>query len=264
MTNLKKVAKLFEDRADIDRYYETRAFMKLKNELYFLIKNETKQILFLIGEPGCGKSVFLHNLAKFYPQEVEVIKFDTPFFEPVDFIKSLISKRGAEIKNYALEGLIKQAVELYKDKEVIVAIDEAQLLSKEMIELIRILADSKAFWFLLAMHRHESQKILQEPQFRSRPHRILEFERLEFNEVREYITKELLAVGESTLEEAFDKRMVKRLYKLSRGNFRDLKKLLNRIFLIMEQGRALGKRGYEEPNGCILTMAAIDGELLAV
>ena len=264
MADFKKLAKIFEDRADIDRYYETRAFMKLKNELYFLVKNETKQILFLIGEPGCGKSVFLHNLGSFYPDEIEVIKFDTPFFEPVDFIKTLITKRGSKVENFSLEELIKQAVELYRDKEVIVAIDEAQLLSKEMIELIRILADSKAFWFLLAMHRHESSKILQEPQFRSRPHRVLEFEALELKEVREYISKELIAAGESTLEEAFDKRMAKRLYKLSRGNFRDLKKLLNRIFLIMEQARALGKRGYEEPNRCIVTMAAIDGELLAV
>jgi len=263
VADLLRLAKNFEDRAQIERYYETRAFMRLKNELLTTLQNETKQILFLIGDPGTGKSVFLYHIPKLL-DGIDVVRYNTPFFEPVDFVKSLISKKGARVKNYSLETLIDQAVKLYENEETLVAIDEAQLLSDEMVELIRILADSKAFWFLLAMHRHESAQILEKPQFRSRPHRIFELQKLDFDEVREYISKELLALGEYTLDDYFTPSLVRRLYKLSRGNFRDLKKLLHRIFLLMDQAIRLGKKGYERPNRCLVTMAAIDGELLSV
>jgi len=264
LADYKKLASVFEERADISRCYETRSFMKLNNELHFILQNETKQIIFLIGEPGCGKSVFLNNLKNHTPQGAEVIKFDTPFFEPVDFIKTLITKKGEDIDNYSLEELIKQAVRLYGDGNTVIAIDEAQLLSKELIELIRILSDSKAFWFLLAMHRHESKEILNEPQFSSRPHRILQFDPLSFEEVREYLSKELINSGEYMVDERFKRGLLKLIFKLSRGNFRDLKKILNRLFLIMDQGRRVGKKGYEKPNRCLVTMAAIDGDLIDI
>jgi type II secretory pathway predicted ATPase ExeA len=222
---------------------------------------------------------------------MEVVKYNTPFFEPGDFVKTLIQKRddsfemtkeeatllkpvefiktflerkGEQVKEHSLEELIKQAISVNSKKSVLIAIDEAQLLNKEMIELIRILADSKAFWFLLAMHKHESKKILSEPQFRSRPHRVLELEPLSADEIRDFIVQELLKIGEYSLQEYFDNKLIKEIYKLTKGNFRDLKKLLHRMFLIMEQAKSLKRNGYDRVNSCLVTMAAIDGEILDI
>jgi len=261
VADFKKIAKIFEDRIEHVDYYETRAHLRAKNELLDILEGETKQLIFLIGEPGCGKSIFLYNLPKFL-DSYHIIRFNTPFFEPVDFIKNLITRTGAQVHNYSLEELISQAVELYKDTDTIVAIDEAQLLSKEMVELLRILADSKAFWFIMAMHKHESAKILQEPQFSSRPHRIIEIGRLEMDEAREYMAKELLKAGAYGLEQEFSKKRAKQIYGLTKGNFRDTKKLLNRMFLLMDAALKLGKEEYTKPTSCLVTMAAIDGGLL--
>ena len=263
MADYKKIAKLFEDRVEGITFYETRATLRLKNELLNVLESETRQLIFLIGEPGSGKSVFLTKLPQI-ATDYEVLKFNTPFFEPVDFIKTLLEKKGAKIEAYSLEEMIAQAIEQYADSQTIVAIDEAQLLSKDMIELLRILADSKAFWFILAMHRHESGKILQEPQFASRPHKILTMQGLEFDEVREFISKELIKEGEYVFQEELAKSLCKDIYKFTKGNFRDTKKMLNKIFLLMDEAARLGKKGYEKPNRCLVTMAAIAGGMLRV
>ena len=254
---------LFEDKVEGIRFYETRATLRLKNELLNILEQEAKQLIFLIGEPGSGKSVFL-NRVPLIVQDYEVFKFNTPFFEPVDFVKVLLDKKGVKIEGYSLEEMIAEAIALYKDNKIIIAIDEAQLLSKDMIELLRILADSKAFWFVLAMHKHESGKILQEPQFASRPHKVLTMQRLEFNEVREFISKELIKEGEHIFQEELANSLCKYIYKYTKGNFRDTKKILHQLFLLMDEAARLGKKGYERPNRCLITMAAIAGGMLRV
>ncbi len=263
MADFKKIAKIFEDRIEGVTFYETRATLRLKNELVNILEKETRQLIFLVGEPGTGKSVFLTKLSDIVA-DFTVIRFNTPFFEPVDFVKTLLDRKGVHIEGFSLEQMIAQAVEEYKKSSTIVAIDEAQLLSKEMIELLRILADSKAFWFILAMHKHESGKILQEPQFASRPHKVLQMQGLEYDEVREYISKELLQEGEYTLQEELTKRLCKDIYKFTKGNFRDTKKIVHQIFLLMDEAIKLGKKGYEKPNRCLVTMAAIGGGMLRV
>ena len=263
MADFIAIAKRFEDRIDGVEYYETRATTRLKDQLLQILSFESRQLLFLVGRPGSGKSLFLSRLPALLPS-YEVYSFNTPFFEPVDFIKRVVERRGVKLEEYSLEEMIQKAMEIYKKSDVIITIDEAQLLSKEMIELIRILADSKAFWFLLAMHEHESQKILHQPQFASRPHRILRIEPLVEDEIAEFIANELAKSGGYSFEKHFSKRLVRYLYKMSGGNFRDLKKILNRMFLLMDCAVKGQKKAYQKPSKCLVTMAAIDGGLLGV
>ena len=263
MGRFKNIAQKFEDRVENIDFFETSAIAKIEHDLLKILDQETKQILFLIGEPGSGKSVFLNRLDSILTK-YQTVKFDTPFFEPVDFIRTLIKRSGNEVGEYSLEELIQQAVTLYRNSNLFIAIDEAQLLTKPMIELIRILADSKAFWFLLAMHRHESETILQEPQFVSRPHKVLELGGITQNELLDFLTKELKLLGEDELANDFRNRVVKEIYSLTQGNFRESKKILNRMFLLMEEAQQKGKTKYTRPNSCLVTMAAIDGGLIRV
>ncbi|BCD68671.1 ATP-binding protein [Nitratiruptor sp. YY09-18] len=262
MADFKAIAKIFEDRVEGIELYQTRSFLQTKNQLLDILENETRQMLFLVGAPGCGKSVFLENLSSLLENRYEVIKYNTPFFEPVDFVRNLLQKKSIDAAANSLEELLEQLIKEYENSQTLIAIDEAQLLTKDMIELIRILADSKAFWFLLAMHKHESSKILQEPQFSSRPHRVLEMGLMQPNEVQEYIHKELLREGEYILEQKISNDLAKYIYKLTKGNFRDTKKLLNRMFLLMDAALSLDKKGYDKPNKCLVTMAAMDGGLI--
>lgn len=264
MSSYLEIAKIFEERTNEIEFFKNAEVLSAKNALTNILDKNTKQLIFLIGEPGVGKSAFLNSLDNMLDNRYEIIKFDTPFMEPVDFIKMLIKKRDEKIEDFSLEGLIKQVVKIYKNENYLIAIDEAQLLSKHMIELLRILADSKAFWFLLAMHKHESKEILNEPQFATRPHKVLELGKLQKHECRDYINKSLFDNSLASLGNELSTKYLNFIYKTTKGNFRDLKKLLYNLFLIMEYAVNNDKKKYQTLSKCLLIMSAIEGGLIDV
>jgi len=258
--NYLELAKCFEEQNDSEHYHQNSEVLHMKNMIKSILSHNTKQLLFLTGEPGVGKSAFLNYLETQF--SYDVIKFDIPFLEPIDFVKILIKKTQTEVTDYSLEELIKQVISLYQNSNYMIVIDEAQLLSKDMIEIIRILADSKAFWFILAMHKHESKKILKEPQFASRPHKVLELQNISIQESKEYIFTELENKNATILASEITKKYMKTIYKLSKGNMRLLKKLLHTSFLLIDYAQKNNKEKYKAFNKCILSMAAIDGGLI--
>ncbi len=262
MSNYIEIAKIFEENAKAVDFFENAEVLSVKSSLTNILDKETKQLIFLIGEPGVGKSAFLNNIEELLENRYAIIKFDTPFMEPVDFIKTLIKKREREIKDFSLEGLIKEVVRIYEDEKCLITIDEAQLLSKKMIELIRILADSKAFWFLLAMHKHESKEILNEPQFSSRPHKVLELGKLQKYECKDFIYNTLSKADMNSFAEELSKKYLGFIYKVTKGNFRDLKKLLYNLFLLLDYAISNNKKKYQKLSECLLIMAAIEGGLI--
>jgi len=262
MNNL-EIAKQFEENIEECSFFESSEIIQIQNNLLNIFQNDTKQLIFLIGEPGVGKSAFIHHLVT-TNSDINIIKFDIPFLDPVDFIKTLIKKSGIDILDFSMEELIKQLISIYKDSNFIVIIDEAQLLSKDMIEIIRILADSKAFWFVLAMHKHESKEILNAPQFSSRPHKILELNKLQKHEYKDYIYKQLKDIDKTYIRDDLSTKYLQFIYKHTNGNFREFKKMLHTAFLLLHYAQNNNKRKYQNLSRCILTMAAIENGLIHV
>jgi len=256
------IAKIFEEKSDDIDFFENKEVLSIKSLLINILDKETKQLIFLIGDPGVGKSAFLNNIEKLLEDRYSIIKFDTPFMEPVDFIKTLIKKRGESIDEFSLESLLKKVIDIYKDENYLITIDEAQLLSNKMIELIRILADSKAFWFLLAMHKHESKEILDRPQFSSRPHKVLELGKLQKSECEDFIYTTLMSAQKSYFAKELSKKYINFIYKVTKGNFRELKKLLFNLFLLLDYAIGNNKKKYQKLSKCLLIMAAIEGRLI--
>ena len=262
--NYLDISKKFEEQTKKLAFFESFEIMSLKNNLLNIFQNDTKQLIFLIGEPGVGKSAFINHFEENNREDIEIIKFDIPFLEPVDFIKTLIKRSDVEVKNFSLEELIKQAIAIYESSNYVVIIDEAQLLSKDMIEIIRILADSKAFWFILAMHKHESKNILNAPQFSSRPHKILELNKLQKSEYKEYLYITLNDIYKPNLRDDLSDKYLKFIYKQTQGNFREFKKLLHTTFLLLNYAHHNNKIKHQNLSKCILTMAAIQNGLIHV
>ena len=263
MSKFLEASNIFEEKIEGVEFYEARSSLYAKNQILNILEKETKQPVFLIGEPGSGKSFLLRELKKELNEEYLTILIDTPFVSPVDFIRTIIKKAGNEPKSYALMDLIKQAQTIFKTKKHIIMIDEAQLLSKEMMEAIRILSDSKSFWFILAMHKMESQEILKEPHFRSRPHRVVEIGSLTIEECEDYIVKMLISISLFQMAKDVHKN-IKLIYKLSNGNFRSLKKIFYHLFLILDYTHKHDKKKYQKISKCLIIMASIDGGLIDV
>jgi len=252
----------FEEKSEGLNFYETQAGVYVKNAIINTIENETKQLIFLVGEPGAGKTMLLNVMYSEYKKRMLTVYINAPFIKPVDFLILLIEKAGEKADSYVLSDLIKKAKEIYSTKPHMIMIDEAQLISKEMLEAIRILADTKAFWFVLAMHKMESQEILKEPHFQSRPHRVYEIGKLSKSESIYYIKDMLGTLKLTEIEDDLSQKYINLLYKLSKGNFRRLKKMIYHILLLLHTAHIQNKKRYQKISKCLLLMAAIDGGLI--
>ncbi len=252
----------FEERRDSRDYFEIQSALGATQRIQTLLENTFRQLIFLIGEPGSGKSFLLHHLHTLWKEERDILLIETPFMTPLDLLKKLLAHKGVEGPGEDIEQLRLAATELYGSCDHLIMIDEAQLLSPEMKEFIRILSDSKAFWFILAMHRSEGEAILRAPHFKSRPHRIIELSPLTPVECKNYVHKELLRIGFSEITDELSPKLIQKAHRISQGNFRNFKKIFYHLFHLLHYTNSHNKTKYLRPSSCTLTMAAMSAELL--
>lgn len=262
MSKLLVAAKQFEEGCESSRYFEMQSTLGAISKIQTILDGTHPQPIFLIGEPGSGKTFLLKFLFSQWSQERHIVLIETPFITPIDLLNQLIRQKGVQPSGDDIEQLRLQATELYGTTDHLIMIDEAQLLSTEMKEFIRILSDSKAFWFILAMHQSEGISILRAPHFKSRPHRIIELLPLTLVEGRNYIHRELIKIWYTEVIEELDNKLIAKAYEISEGNFRNFKKIFYHLFHILHHANTHNKTKYLRPSSCTMTMAAISAELL--
>ncbi|WP_353661789.1 ATP-binding protein [Hydrogenimonas sp. SS33] len=263
MSELRRAAALFEDRVDRDDYFDAASAEVTKKRLLGLIAEPERKLLFLLGEPGVGKTKMLHTLEKVLREEGKrrVVHLKEPFFDPERFLATLLEAAGEKAEG-PLESLKARAVSHYGEREHLIMIDEAQLMSDPSLEFLRILADTKAFSFLLSMHRKEGEEILARPHFRSRSHRVVEMGMLRRDEVSEYLKGRLADEKLAKTAGMLDRRVTDRIHRYSGGNFRFVKRMAQTLFELMDEAREEGIARYRRPNRCLVDMAALDVGLI--
>ncbi len=261
MLDYKRAASLFEDRADSGDYFDSASAERSRSTLKMLASEEERKLLFLLGEPGVGKSHMLETIAEEMRSDRLIVHLKEPFFEPKDFLERLL-RDVDENADGALEEMKRVAVDAYGEKEHLIMIDEAQILDEKSLEFLRILADTKALRLLLSMHRKEGEEILAKPHFRTRSHRVVEIGTLTPDEVRRYIEGRLKKNGLDEISQMFEPKHLKRIYRYTEGNFRTLKRMMQTLFELMNHAKTNGLSKYAHPNSCTLDMAALDLELI--
>lgn len=262
MSRWLSAADRFEERRESTDYFEVQSALGAIEKIKNLLSGSFPQLIFLIGEPGSGKSFLLNHLRTQWENEKDILLIETPFLTPLDLLRKLLVRKGATPTSDDVETLRVEAMGLYNETPHLIMLDEAQLLSPEMKEFVRILADSKAFWFVLAMHRSEGEAILRAPHFKSRPHRIIELSPLSVAECKNYVHKELLRIGFSEIIDDINPRLIAKAHRISAGNFRNFKKIFYHWFHLLHYTNSHNKTSYLRPSACTLTMAAMNAELL--
>lgn len=262
MSKWLEAADRFEERRESGDYFEVQGSLGAIDKIRTLLSGTFRQLIFLLGEPGSGKSFLLHHLKALWSGERDILLIETPFLTPFDLLKKLLNHKGVSVYDNDIERLRIQATELYAQSDHLIMIDEAQLLSPEMKEFIRILSDSKAFWFIIAMHRSEGSAILRAPHFKSRPHRIIDLYPLSMTECKNYVHRELIRIGYSEIVDELNTKLIAEAHTISRGNFRNFKKIFYHLFHLLHYTNAHNKPPYLRPSSCTITMAAISAELL--
>ena len=156
---LSELIEEFRDKLDMNDFFSYINSEIVKEELISTKSN----IIFLLGKPGSGKSYMLSLLKHKYPQKY--ILQTEPFLTKEEFLKM-----------HNIEGKT-------------ILIDEAQLLSNEMIEFLRLLSD-KGNQVVLSMHEKEGEAIASLAQFASRYTQKVFMKHLKFDEFEKYVKKE--------------------------------------------------------------------------
>jgi general secretion pathway protein A len=142
---------------------------------------ENKGFLLLTGEIGSGKTVLINGLLKLINEEVVVANIQDPRLELIDFYNMLAHKlkldRSFEKKVDFLIHFGDFLIDIYRqNKKVLLIIDEAQRLEKELLDEIRVLSnielDNRKLMNIFFVGQSELKKMLLEERNRPLKQRI--------------------------------------------------------------------------------------------
>jgi len=218
----------FRDKIDINDFFVYLNFEIIKEH----ILSSKSNIIFILGEPGSGKSFMLHFLKEKFPEKYILIK--EPFFSKEEFLQKAKLQENEIISKKIL-------------------IDEAQLLSQEMIEFLRILSD-KGNQIILSMHKKEGEKIVNLPQFSSRYTEKIFMKNLSFEDFEKFVSTKFIKHNRYDL---INKKILKKIYRYTKGNFRLSKKFIFTALILLNYSLKNSLK-YNRIDNCIIEMTAIE------
>lgn len=169
---------------------------------------ERKGFITLIGEVGCGKT----TLCRRFLNELDPARFDTalilnPRVTEAQMIKAILAELGETKFGRSQADLVIQMNKVLlerieKGRDIVLMIDEAQNLSVEVLEQIRLLSnletDKQKLLQIVLMGQPELKKVLARDELRQLRQRILvhyELKPLGADDTRNYIQHRLSLAG---------------------------------------------------------------------
>ncbi len=197
----------------------------------------------LTGEVGTGKTTLCHSLLQQLPDDIDIALILNPKLDSLELLANICDELG--IRYDARKASLKDFTDLLnsylldahaRGRRTVVMIDEAQNLSLDVLEQIRLLtnletAKTKLLQIVL-VGQPELKNLLNQEQLRQLNQRITaryHLEPLTLEESRTYIQHRLsVSGGDSTL---FKDSAIRRIYKISHGIPRLINILCDRSLL---------------------------------
>jgi general secretion pathway protein A len=202
-----------------------------------------KGFVLLTGEVGTGKTTLLHALLAQLDASTASAFIFNPRLEPLDFFRMLFDEFGIEQScktkaDYLLELNRFLIGRLERNQATLLIVDEAQNLSREMLEEIRLLSNletptSKLLQIML-VGQPELAEMLAKPDLRQLRQRIVlrhSLRPFDATETVAYVEERLRLAG-YTGKGLFDKRALAELYETSGGIPRLLNVLCDGALLV--------------------------------
>ncbi len=221
--------------------------------------NSGKGFVMLTGEVGTGKTTLLHALLGQLDSTTNSAFIFNPRLDPMGFFRMLFHELGVgpacETKAEYLLVLNQYLIDkLAANERVILIVDEAQNLSAEMLEEIRLLSNletptSKLIQIML-VGQPELQELVDQPELRQLRQRIaLRHHLRPFDEaeVAEYVEERLAKAG-YTGRAIFKKKALRELYRLTEGTPRLINNICDGMLLLgyVRQETSLGSDAVRE------------------
>ncbi|AQW82806.1 ATP-binding protein [Campylobacter pinnipediorum] len=228
----------FIEDDNLDWFINLDKSVSCYNKIVSALKKPLKLVLFY-GKPGSGKTFLLNKIKNDLKDKNDIIFFSHPFFSEKDFIYAIYARifgdKNPDIENF--ENFLRaysskfKADEKHINNQKIVILDEAQLYPPELIEKIRLMADSRFFKFLFTIHKTENEDLLAKDYFQTRIWESIELKSAEMPEIRLYIQKKI----ENFINKInFNDEDYQIIYNFTDGNLRNINKLMYKFFEICE------------------------------
>lgn len=214
-----------------------------------------KGFIVLTGEVGTGKTTLLRRaLGSFDQSRVFTSFVFNPQLETLDFLEFVLSDFGLQAANRTKSGMLIQLnrwlVERFRHQETcVIVVDEAQDLSEELLEEIRLLTNletsSEKLVQIILSGQPELEQKLRQPQLRQLRQRIslwCRTQALSLEQTGAYIQQRLLIAG--TSEPIFTPEAIIAVHRASRGIPRIINLICEHalIFGYVEQTRQITPR----------------------
>lgn len=229
------------------------------------------KIILFYGKPGSGKTFLLQQIYTDLKSKKDILLFLQPFFNESDFTKAICEFFGIEalsnideLLSYCRANISINASNNTPQRQVILMLDESQLYPTELIEKIRLMADTRYFKILFTIHKTEKEDVIAKDYFKTRIWESIEFEPCTFDEVSMYVEKKLAFHNKSSFFSLFNKQHLKALWQYSAGNLRVLNKLLYKTYELLEYYEENKPSRNSSPKTIkkVIEMAAIDSGIL--
>ncbi len=236
MSKYKDLQSIFIDRIEVSQYIGLDTSILFYNKLLESIQKPLKMIL-LYGKPGTGKSVLINKIYHDAKDKRNVFLISTPIQNETEFIKKLYTfllPESTMPEDLSYNKFIDICNALRDKKHITVLLDEAQLYSSSVMEKIRLISDTRAIKFVVSLHKTEKEDLIAKEHFQSRIWETIELKNGTIHDTAMYVQKKLINQNYFEIANMFHKRNIKLIHKFTKGNYREINKLLFTLFEIYD------------------------------
>lgn len=230
---------------DPEFYFESKAHKQAFDCLTFFIAQQEGFAL-IHGDVGSGKTtisrIFLNSIKK---ESFNTALLLNPLTDETELIKEILREFGVIYKETNVRKELYDTLRLFllnefkKGKENVLIIDEAQLLSYELLEFIRLLSnietDKQKILHTIFFAQPEFLNKLKDPRLRHLTQRITVsygIEPISYNETKSYINYRLFTAG-SKGPLVFQDGAIKLIHRASKGYPRLINYICDRCLLLL-------------------------------
>jgi general secretion pathway protein A len=209
-------------------YLSERHAEALAHLLYGI--NESGGFIQLTGEVGTGKTTVVRTLLSRVPHHADVAVILNPRVTPVEFLLTICEELGLGIEEanrdsvkYMVDALNRRLLAAHADgRRIIVIVDEAQNLSADVLEQVRLLTNletpTQKLLQIILIGQPELRELLDRTELRQLAQRITgryHLEPLSREETRGYIRHRLRVAGGA--QEIFTPSALNEVHRLAEG-----------------------------------------------
>lgn len=237
--------KPFNVTADPDFFFSSKTHADAISNLAYGIA-ERKGILVITGEVGTGKTTLCRKLLKLADKNIKFALILNPNFSELELLQMIVYDLGVQTKETDKFGLMNELnkfllKESSKGNNVVLIIDEAQNLSVQQLEQIRLLSNletekEKLLQIILIGQPELHEKLLL-PELRQLRQRVavhFNITALEEFDIKNYIQHRIRKVtkeSESMRTIKFTEKALEAIYRFTQGSPRAINILCDRALL---------------------------------